>query len=69
MKRSEMVDEIVCCLLAYAATYPQYPLAMLTKAAEEILKMQEAKGMLPPETKGLRLEAVNPFTVNEWEKE
>ena len=48
MKRSEMIDEIMCCLLSYAATYPQYPLNMLKIAAEEILKMQENKGMQPP---------------------
>ena len=48
MKRSEMIDEIACVLLAYGATYPQYPLSNLTELAKEILKMQENKGMLPP---------------------
>lgn len=37
--------------------------------AEYILSAIEKAGMQPPETKGLRLEAVNPFTVNKWESE
>ncbi len=48
MKRSQMLDEIMCCLLAYSATYPQYPLSQLKLAAEEILKKQEELGMQPP---------------------
>jgi hypothetical protein len=48
MKRSEMIDEIMCVLLAHSVTYPQFPLANLKEAAEEILAMQEKAGMLPP---------------------
>jgi len=48
MKRIEMIDEIMCCLLSYSVNYPQYPLSQLRIAAEEILKMQEEAGMLPP---------------------
>ena len=48
MKRSEMIDEITCVLLAYGASYPQYPLSNLAKTAEEILNVLEDKGMLPP---------------------
>jgi len=48
MKRSEMIDQIVCDLLTYAATYPQYPLSQLQLAAEKILSTQEELGMRPP---------------------
>lgn len=79
MKRSEMIDEIVCCLLAYSANYPHYPLSNLKLAAEEILKIQEEKGMLPPDTKKGFWVQVNYGTpdanyqerkpMNEWEPE
>jgi hypothetical protein len=48
MKRSEMIDEIMCVLLAHSVTYPQFPLANLKEAAEELLAMQEKAGMIPP---------------------
>jgi hypothetical protein len=78
MKRIEMIDEIMCCLLAHSVTYPQFPLDNLKLAAEEILKMQEEKGMLPPETEiqqdddDVRRNGVSytgSYLVNAWDEE
>jgi hypothetical protein len=65
MKKSEMIDEIACVLLAYGTTYPQYPLANLVELSKEILKMQEEKGMLPPYDASADDEADG----HEWESE
>lgn len=77
MKRSEMIDEIMCCLLSYSVTYPQYPLEQLKIAAEAILKMQEEKGMLPPEVyeiipdneSGCADEGSRTMLVYKWDEE
>jgi len=48
MKRSDMIDEIACNLVAFSTTYSHYPLEKLAEVAEIILKIQEDKGMEPP---------------------
>jgi hypothetical protein len=50
MKRSKMLDEMTCTILAHSSTYPQFPLENLLTLAEELLKQQESFGMLPPLT-------------------
>ena len=73
MKKSEMIDEIACVLLAYGTTYPQYPLVNLVELSKEILKMQEEKGMLPPESynpnMGGFVGSEMGIYENEWEPE
>jgi hypothetical protein len=48
MKRSEMLDEMNCDILAYATNYPQYPLVKIMELATILLDNQERLGMLPP---------------------
>ena len=66
-----MIDEIMCCLLSYSATYPQYPLSQLKIAAEQILNKIEEKGMLPPAAWILDHPELKDFKTlsHEWEPE
>ena len=48
MKRSEMIDEICCQLVADAPYHTDLDIPKLAKVAENILNWIEHKGMLPP---------------------
>lgn len=72
MKRSEMIDEIMCVLLAHSAKYPQFPLDNLKEASELILQMQEKVGMLPPAQDSKVYDEngnLTKYTSHNWDKE
>jgi hypothetical protein len=66
MKRNEMVAFMVARYEFYSNKFPEANINMIM---HYILKGMEASGMQPPEIRGMRLEAVDPFKINQWEPE